>query len=61
MNYPDCKAWASVLQTRQRKTDGATTRRYECANFHRFSTLEKVCKPQEQKAASANTSQPDKR
>lgn len=42
MKCPECKAWALVLQTRTRKTDGAVTRRYECANLHRFSTLERV-------------------
>lgn len=42
MKCPQCKAWAVVLQTRTRKTDGAVTRRYECANLHRFSTLERV-------------------
>jgi transcriptional regulator NrdR family protein len=30
-----------VLETRQRKADDATTRRYECANLHRFTTEEK--------------------
>lgn len=54
MNCPECNTWTFVLQTRQRKTDGAKTRRYECANGHRFSTTEQVnkantCKQQEQK------------
>jgi hypothetical protein len=33
-----CSAWTSVKETRTRKTDGVVTRRYECANLHRFST-----------------------
>lgn len=39
---PQCGAWAMVLQTRTRKTDGVVTRRYECGNLHRFSTEERV-------------------
>lgn len=35
-----CKSWTFVLETRTRKTDGLVTRRYECANAHRFTTLE---------------------
>lgn len=58
MKCPECNAWALVLQTRQRKTENVTARRYECANGHRFSTVEqpvklKSCKPPEQKPASA--------
>lgn len=34
MKCPTCGAWSSVLATR------GTTRRRECANGHRFSTLE---------------------
>ncbi len=39
MKCPDCKSWASVLETRDRQ-DGTTYRRYECANLHRFTTHE---------------------
>jgi transcriptional regulator NrdR family protein len=42
MKCPQCKTWAEVLETRTRKTDGVVTRRYECANLHRFSTEERV-------------------
>lgn len=34
MNCPECHAWSEVLQTR------APRRRRECANGHRFSTIE---------------------
>lgn len=39
MKCPRCGAWTEVLQTRTRQ-DGAKTRRYVCANEHRFTTLE---------------------
>lgn len=42
MKCPICGTWATVLQTRTRKTDGVVTRRYECGNMHRFSTEERV-------------------
>ena len=42
MKCPICGVWTSVKQTRTRKTDGVVTRRYECANLHRFSTEERV-------------------
>lgn len=42
MKCPICNTWTSVKETRTRKTDGVVTRRYECANFHRFSTEERV-------------------
>lgn len=41
MKCYQCKAWAEVLETRTR-SDGVTRRRYECANTHRFTTLEVV-------------------
>lgn len=41
MICPQCKAWTRVLETRH-KYDNQTYRRYECANMHRFSTMEKV-------------------
>jgi len=37
---PECKAWADVLETRQRPE--YTYRRYECANNHRFTTRESL-------------------
>lgn len=39
MNCQRCGAWASVLETRV-KSDKTTRRRYECANLHRFTTIE---------------------
>jgi transcriptional regulator NrdR family protein len=53
MKCPVCKAWAEVMETRQRPNN-ITYRRYECANVHRFVTTEavtrvikaKVAKPQ---------------
>lgn len=39
---PVCSAWTSVKETRTRKTDGVVTRRYECANLHRFTTEERI-------------------
>ena len=39
MNCQRCGAWANVLETRVR-SDNITRRRYECANLHRFTTLE---------------------
>lgn len=42
MTCPECGAWTTVMQTRTRKTDGVVTRRYECANLHRFSTEERI-------------------
>lgn len=37
VNCPKCNAWTEVLETRKRKA--GTYRRYECANLHRFSTV----------------------
>lgn len=37
---PVCETWTRVLQTRSH-TD-YVQRRYECANMHRFSTIEKI-------------------
>jgi transcriptional regulator NrdR family protein len=42
MTCPYCGAWTSVKETRTRKIDGVVTRRYECANLHRFSTEERI-------------------
>ncbi len=41
MKCPDCGAWVRVLET-YRRVDNATRRRYECANLHRFTTVERV-------------------
>jgi len=38
---PQCNAWTRVLETRH-KYNNEVYRRYECANTHRFSTMEKV-------------------
>ncbi len=42
MTCPCCGVWASVKETRTRKTDSVVTRRYECGNMHRFSTEERI-------------------
>ena len=42
INCPECGAWANVLQTRDNKAKTQTRRRYECANLHRFSTVEQA-------------------
>ena len=42
MKCPTCHAWTEVLETVQRKRDNSTRRRYQCANLHRFTTVEKV-------------------
>jgi len=44
MKCPTCTAWASVKDTRQTPAN-TTRRRYECANGHRFTTLERVNTP----------------
>lgn len=36
-----CGTWTFILETRRRK-NGVCTRRYECANGHRFTTEERV-------------------
>ena len=41
MKCPECNVWTEVLDTRMRK-DGSRRRRYQCANLHRFSTVERV-------------------
>lgn len=41
MKCPECEAWTSVVETRQRQ-DLTTYRRYQCANSHRFTTTEQV-------------------
>lgn len=44
MKCPTCEAWTQVLETRKRGLH-VTRRRYECANLHRFTTLESVINP----------------
>ena len=41
MKCPECDTWTIVKDTRLR-SDGSRLRRYECANEHRFSTVERV-------------------
>ena len=38
---PKCGTWTRVLETRD-KPENKTYRRYECANGHKFSTMEQV-------------------
>ena len=44
MKCPTCNAWTYNLETRTNK-NGTVRRRYECANLHRFTTIEQVCDP----------------
>lgn len=46
MKCPDCGAWTLVKETR-RTFDNEKRRRYECANEHRFSTLETIISKKE--------------
>lgn len=39
MKCPECGAWTVVKETRS-KPNNIRYRRYECANLHRFTTLE---------------------
>lgn len=41
MNCPQCGAWTRVLETRTKVTN-VVSRRYECANLHKFTTIESV-------------------
>lgn len=41
MKCPRCGAWALIKETRARE-DNTMRRRYECANLHRFTTIETV-------------------
>lgn len=45
MKCPHCNAWSLVKETRS--TTKGKRRRYECANLHRFSTLEAFENPDE--------------
>ena len=42
MTCPQCGAWTTVKETRTKKIENIVTRRYECANMHRFTTEERV-------------------
>lgn len=52
MRCPVCSVWVFVKETRQRPKLNAKYRRYECANGHRFSTLEQVIRVDKQKLPS---------
>lgn len=41
MKCPRCNAWTNVLETRMRENN-TRRRRYECANLHRFTTVEYI-------------------
>lgn len=41
MKCPECGAWTIVKETRA-STNNTRRRRIECANEHRFTTLEKI-------------------
>ena len=41
MICPVCKAWVMVKETRAR-ANNTKYRRYECANEHRFTTVESI-------------------
>ena len=43
MKCPVCNTWVLVMETRA-KPDNKKYRRYECANGHRFTTIEVVTK-----------------
>jgi len=49
LNCPVCKVWTRVLDTRTDKKANAHKRRYECANGHRFATLEVITELKESK------------
>ena len=42
IDCPVCGAWANVLETRHSSVKNTIRRRYECANEHRFSTVEEI-------------------
>jgi len=41
MKCPECGTWTEVLESVLRD-DGSRRRRYQCANLHRFSTVERI-------------------
>lgn len=52
MKCPRCGAWALIKETRARE-DNTMRRRYECANLHRFTTIETVKPETEPRRVSA--------
>ena len=44
MKCPECGAWTTVKDTRT-QANNTKRRRIECANMHRFSTLETIIVP----------------
>ena len=59
MNCPICGAWSGVLETRPAKHN-TIKRRHECANGHRFNTMEVfpacVCSERDLKSNAAKVS-----
>lgn len=47
MKCPECGTWTVVKETRT-STDNSRRRRLECANEHRFTTLETIIVPKTQ-------------
>jgi transcriptional regulator NrdR family protein len=41
MKCPICQAWVEVKESRMRK-DNTRRRTYQCANLHKFTTVERV-------------------
>lgn len=41
MKCPVCNAWTIVVESR-RNQDNTRRRRYECANLHKFKTIEQI-------------------
>jgi transcriptional regulator NrdR family protein len=38
---PECGTWTEILESVLR-ADGSRRRRYQCANLHKFSTVERI-------------------
>jgi transcriptional regulator NrdR family protein len=53
MKCPECGVWTIVKETRS-KPNNARYRRYECANLHRFTTIETVQRPKKTKVENQN-------
>ena len=43
MKCPVCGTYTEIIDSRMRP-DGTRRRRYQCANMHRFTTLENILK-----------------
>ena len=41
IHCPECGTWTTVLENRDRPGN-ETRRRYQCANLHRFTTIEVI-------------------